>query len=278
MIVRDEIPAFEAVTAEARGNVLHVTIDSPPINLLGPALVSDLVTLIEHADSGAGWPVIVFASADPDFFIPHVDITRVADYREAAARLTGEASLGLLFRRLSTTKAVTIARIEGRARGAGSEFALACDMRFAALETAVFGQMEAGLGLVPGAGAIQHLVRLMGRSRALEVMLGAEDFDAATAERYGWINRALPAAELGPHVTALAERIARFPAEALLAIKARVNAIALAEEDEFRRDSDMFAEATQRAETRARVAALLGRGLQQRGPTELNIGKTLGEL
>lgn len=273
-----ELPAFAALTAEARGGVLHVTIDSPPINLLGPAIVADLVKLIDYADTGAGYPVIVFSSADPDFFIPHVDVTRVAEYRAAAARLTGEASLGLLFRRLSTTKAVTIARVEGRVRGAGSEFVLACDMCFAALETAVFGQMEAGVGLPPGAGAIQHLVRLMGRSRALEVLLGADDFDAASAEKYGWINRAMPAAELSAYVTALAERIARFPGHARVAIKQRVNAVALAEEGEFRRDSDLFAQAMRQRETQVRVSALLDRGMQQRSWTEINMGKALGQF
>ncbi len=272
------LPAFDAVTAEARGSVLYVTIHSPPINLLGPALVADLVTLIEYADTPDSYPVIVFTSADPEFFIPHVDVNRVAEYRHVASRLTGEASLGLLFRRLSTTSAVTIAQIEGRVRGAGSEFVLACDMRFAALETAIFGQIEAGFGLVPGAGAIQHLVRLMGRSRALEVMLGAEDFDAAAAELYGWINRALPASLLPEYVTALAERIARFPVPALRAIKERVNAIALADEAAFRRDSDMFAEAIGHSETQARVAAMIERGMQQRSWTERNMGQALGEL
>jgi enoyl-CoA hydratase/carnithine racemase len=124
----------------------------------------------------------VFRSADRDYFIPHVDVTRIKEYRDEAAKLVGEASIGLLFRHLSASRLVTIAQIEGRVRGAGSEFVLACDMRFATRETAIFGQPEAATGVSPGAGGIQHLTRLMGRGRALEVMLGAQDYDAELAE------------------------------------------------------------------------------------------------
>src|SRR5262245_40592408 len=106
----------------------------------------------------------------PDYFISHVDVTRISEYREQAAKLTGEPSIAILFRRLSASRLVTIAQIEGRVRGAGSEFVLACDMRFAARESAIFSQPEQGFGLIPGSGGIQHLTRLMGRARALEVM------------------------------------------------------------------------------------------------------------
>ena len=140
--------------------------------------------------------VVVFTSADPDYFISHVDLTRVSEYRAEAARLTGEASIAALFRHLSASRLVTIAQIEGRVRGAGSEFVLACDMRFAARDRAIFGQFEPAFGQIPGGGAAQYLTRLMGRARALEVMLTADDYDADLAERYGWINRALPAGEL----------------------------------------------------------------------------------
>ena len=169
-------------------------------------------------------------------------MTRIQEYRKEAAKLPGEASLGLLFRHLSVSRLVTIAQIEGRARGAGSEFALACDMRFAARESAIFSQMEPAFGLLPGGGAVQHLARLMGRARALEVMLSAEDYDAQLAERYGWINRALPAAALGDFVRSLARQIARFPAAGHVVVKERVNAIALASAEDFRRDSDLFGE------------------------------------
>ena len=194
------------------GSVLFAEIAAPPMNLLGPDLVRDLVSLIQQAEGDEASQVLVFTSADPDYFISHVDLTRVAEYRAEAAKLTGEASIALLFHHLSASRLVTIAQIEGRVRGAGSEFVLACDMRFAARETAIFGQFEPAFGVLPGGGAAQHLTRLMGRGRALEVMLSAEDYDAELAERYGWINRALPADELGDFVRSLAHRIAGFPA------------------------------------------------------------------
>ena len=178
---------------------------------MGPELVRDLVSLIQRAEADDAVRVLVFKSADPDYFISHVDLTRITEYRAEAAKLTGEASIALLFRHLSASRLVTIAQIEGRVRGAGSEFVLACDMRFAALESAIFGQFEPAFGQLPGGGAAQHLTRLMGRARALEVMLSAEDYDAELAERYGWINRALPADALGEFVSSLAHRIARFP-------------------------------------------------------------------
>jgi enoyl-CoA hydratase/carnithine racemase len=210
------------------------------MNLIGPELVRDLVSLIRGAEADAVLKVLVFKSADPDYFISHVDVTKIKEYRDEAAKLVGEPSIGLLFRRLSTSRLVSIAQIEGRVRAAGSEFVLACDMRFAARETAIFSQPEPAFGQVPGAGGVQHLVRLMGRARALEVMLSADDYDAELAERYGWINRALPAQALSDFVSSLAHRIGRFPAAGHAALKERVNAIALAPVEDFRRDSDLF--------------------------------------
>src|SRR3954453_22157247 len=190
------IGSFETLTIRPEGGVLFAEIDAPPMNLLGPELVRDLVSLIHAAEADDAIQVVVFTSADPDYFISHVDLTRIAEYRAEAAKLTGEASIALLFRYLSASRLVTIAQIEGRARAAGSEFILACDMRFAARESAIFCQFEPAFGEVPGAGGAQHLTRLLGRARALEVMLSADDYGADLAERYGWINRALPAEAL----------------------------------------------------------------------------------
>src|SRR5262249_32631147 len=191
---------FETLKLNREGPVLFAAIAAPPMNLLGPELVRDLVSLIQQAEADDAVRVLVFTSADPDYFISHVDVTRIREYREEAAKLTGEPSIALLFRHLSASRLVTIAQIEGRVRGAGSEFVLACDMRFAARESAMFGQPEPGLGVIPGGGGVQHLARLMGRARALEVMLSADDYDAELAEQYGWINRALPAKALGDFV------------------------------------------------------------------------------
>ena len=269
--------AFETLTVRVEGGVLFAEIAAPPMNLLGPELVRDLVSLIKQAEADDAFKVLVFTSADPDYFISHVDVTRIKEYREEAAKLTGEPSIALLFRHLSASRLVTIAQIEGRVRGAGSEFVLACDMRFAARESAIFGQPEPGLGVIPGGGGVQHLARLMGRARALEVMLSADDYDAELAERYGWINRALPAKALGDFVRSLAHRIAGFPAVGQVVVKERVNAIALAPVEDFRRDSDLFSEGVRNPEAQKRIQAALKRGFQTRD-AEMSLGRLLGDL
>jgi enoyl-CoA hydratase/carnithine racemase len=268
---------LDTLSVTKEGAVLFVEITAPPMNILGPELVRDLVSLIKEAEPDAAVQVLVFKSADPDYFIPHVDITRIKEYPQEAAKLTGEASLALLFRHLSTSRLITIAQIEGRVRAAGSEFVLACDMRFAALESAIFSQFEPAFGLLPGGGAAQHLTRLMGRGRALEVMLSAQDYSAELAERYGWINRALPAAVLGDFVRSLAQRIASFPAAGHAAVKNRVNAIALAPAEDFRRDSNAFGEGVREPQAQGRIRAALSHGFQTR-EAEMNLAQMLGEL
>jgi enoyl-CoA hydratase/carnithine racemase len=265
------------LTVRDDGAVLFAEIAAPPMNLLGTELVRDLVAFIQRAEADDAARVIVFSSADPDYFISHVDVTQVAEYRAEAAKLTGEASIALLFRHLSASRLVSIAQIEGRVRGAGSEFVLACDMRFAARESAIFAQPEVGFGLVPGGGAMQHLTRLMGRGRALEAMLSGEDYDALLAERYGWINRALGADELSSFVRSLAHRIAGFPAAALAVIKERVDAIALAPAADFRRDSDLFGEAVRSPEAQRRTRAAMQRGFQTPEP-ERALARMLDDL
>jgi enoyl-CoA hydratase/carnithine racemase len=266
---------LETLNIRQDGPVLFAEISCPPMNLLGPELVRDLVSLIQRAEADAAVRVLVFTSADPEYFISHVDLTRIAEYRKEAARLTGEPSIALLFHHLSASRLVTIAQIEGRVRAAGSEFILACDMRFAARESAIFAQFEPAFGLIPGGGAAQHLARLMGRGRALEVMLSADDYDAELAERYGWVNRALPAAELGKFVSALAHRIAKFPAAGHAVVKDRVNAIALAPADDFRRDSDLFGQGVGEPEAQARIRTAVQRGLQTRD-AEIDLTRVLG--
>jgi enoyl-CoA hydratase/carnithine racemase len=271
------VAVFETLKVRKESAVLFADIAAPPMNLLGPALVRDLVSLIQQAEADSDLKVLVFRSADPDYFISHVDVTRIQQYREEAAKLTGEASIALMFRYLSASHLVTIAQIEGRVRAAGSEFVLACDMRFAARESAIFAQPESAFGVVPGGGGVQHLARLMGRAKALEVMLSAADYDAELAERYGWINRALPAKELGEFVKSLAHRIAKFPAGSLAAVKERVNAIALAPAEEFRRDSDLFGEGARNPEAQSRFETAFKRGFQTRD-AEMDLARMVGEL
>ncbi|HME01839.1 MAG TPA: enoyl-CoA hydratase/isomerase family protein [Solirubrobacteraceae bacterium] len=267
---------LETLLVVQEAGVLFVDIAAPPMNLLGPELVRDLVALIRAAEANEAVHVLVFRSADPSYFISHVDVTRIKEYRAEAAKLTGEASIALLFRHLSASRLISIAQIEGRVRAAGSEFVMACDMSFAARESAIFAQFEPALGTLPGGGAVQHLTRLMGRGRALEVMLGAEDFDAGLAERYGWINRSLPAAELDGFVCSLARRIAAFPAAGHINVKRRVNAIALAPVEDFRRDSDMFGAEVSDAEAQSRIQAAINRGFQT-PEAELAMGPLLGD-
>jgi len=269
--------AFETLTLSKEGAVLFVEIAAPPMNLLGPDLIRDLVSLIRRAEADGACKVLVFTSADPAYFISHVDVTRIKENREAAAQLSGEASIALLFHYLSASRLVTIAQIEGRVRGVGSEFVLACDMCFAARETAIFSQFEPAFGVIPGSGGAQHLARLMGRGRALEVLLSSDDFDADLAERYGWINRALPEKALGDFVRTLAHRIARIPAAGLAVVKERVNAIALPPIEEIRRDSDLFLEGLRNPEAQGRIQAAMKRGFQTRD-AELTLPRMLGDL
>jgi enoyl-CoA hydratase/carnithine racemase len=269
--------ALETLKVREEAAVLFAEIAAPPMNLLGPELVRDLVSFIDRAEGDNAVRVLVFKSADPDYFISHVDVTRIGEYREAAAKLVGEPSLGLLLRHLSASRLVTIAQIEGRVRGAGSEFVLACDMSYAARESAVFAHPEAAFGLIPGAGGIQHLTRLLGRNRALEVILTADDYDARLAERYGWITRAMRADVLDDFVRKLAHRIAAFPSSGLALIKERIDGIALAPVAEFRRDSELFLEAGRDPEAQGRTRAAMDRGFQTR-EAEMNLGRLLGEL
>jgi enoyl-CoA hydratase/carnithine racemase len=260
--------------------VLNVVIDAPPMNLIGPKLVRDLVDLVRELESGESTGVVVLESADPEYFVPHVDLTKVAEYTAEAARAGGpeDASLGMLWRRISELPVVTIAKLRGRARGAGSELALACDMRFAARENAVLGQPEIGFGVAPGAGGVQHLARLMGRGRAMEVILGADDFDADAAERYGWINRALPDAELDEYVARLSRRIASFPADAVRSTKQRLGELTLPDPDAIRADARLFQQLVRSETVEARMSTLFAQGLQTRGPLELDLGRRLESL
>ena len=266
--------------APAGPGVLSVVIDAPPLNLIGPELVRDLVGLFGVLESDQDIRVAVLESADPEYFIPHVDLTKVAEYTAEAAKAggVGDASLGMLWHKLSDLPVVTIAKLRGRARGAGSELALACDMRFAARENAILGQIEVGVGAAPGAGGVQHLARLLGRGRAMEAILGADDFDAETAERYGWVNRALPDADLDAFVARLARRIASFPADGVLTAKQVLNEVTMPAADAIRADAVRFRQLVAADAAQARTAALFAQGLQTRGPLELDLGDRIAAL
>lgn len=222
----------------------------------------DGVTRALEADAAVR--VVLFQSANPDFFIAHADVTAIQQL--PAEPTPREEKLGLIYAaldRLRSMPKVTIAKIEGRCRGGGSELALACDMRFAAIGRGVLCQPEVGVGIIPGAGGSVRLPRLVGRGRALEIILGSGDFSAEVAERYGYINRALPAAEIDHFVNSLATRIASFPAETLALAK---QAVALNDrhlEDDLAQEESLFLQAANLPRARARMSAALAMGMQQ---------------
>jgi len=220
--------AYEGYTClriEVEGGVADVAIDHPPINLFDAPLLRDVARLGAELAGDDAVRVAVFRSANPDFFIAHADVSLIEQLPSEERPKSSELSFfHAMVERYRTLPQATIGVIEGAARGGGSEFLLSLDMRFAALGRARLGQPEVALGILPGGGGTQRLHRLMGRGRALEVILGCGDFDAAWAERYGWINRALPEDELGPFVADLARRIASFPPEAVALAKRALDA------------------------------------------------------
>ncbi|MCK6563775.1 MAG: enoyl-CoA hydratase/isomerase family protein [Dehalococcoidia bacterium] len=214
---------FQSLAVRVERGVAWVTIDNPPINLFDLVLMRDMDAFGREVENDEAVRAIVFQSANPEFFIAHADIELIQRMPTTPPpRPERPSFFQAMCDRFRTMPKATIAKIEGCARGGGSEFSLSLDMRFAALGRAVLGQPEVAIGIIPGGSGTQRLPRLLGRSRALEIVLGCDDFDAATAERYGYVNRALPPDELGPFVERLAYRIASFPAEAIALAKAAV--------------------------------------------------------
>jgi len=260
----EALPDFTSLRAELDRGVAFVTIAHPPINLLDRELLRELRRLARWLEGEEDLRVVVFRSADPEFFLAHADLVMIRDYGAAAPvpheKLSPFVELGERFRRMDK---LSIAQIEGRARGGGSEFALGLDLRFAALGKAILSQPEAALGLMPGGGATQRLPPLMGRARALEVMLGCEDCDAEQAERYGYVNRALPAQHIDGFVRNLAYRVAAWPASIIGRIKQAVD-IGLDPEAGLHAEQERFAELVRLPQTRAGLERALQRGMQQR--------------
>ena len=257
----------------------RVTFDNPPINLFDPDVFAALRVLLDRAESDEDVRVLVFDSADPDYYISHLDVDRVSEVPEipGAANLAGQWHHFVT--RLACSPVLSIALIRGRVRGIGTEFVLACDMRFASAETAILAQPEVGFGVVPGGGGLDWLPRLAGRSRALEIITGAQDFDASTAERYGWINRALPDRELDGFVDELATRIGGFERRALATAKRLVNQRSGPPgEGELLQSFTTILEAITWPEAHARMAAMREKGWGQRTEAELNHPYHLGSL
>jgi len=218
---------FKLLKVNINKRVAFVKIDNPPMNLLNQELMGEFGKLARKATKDEKVSVLVFDSADPDFFIAHYDVNGLTQFPEEPLpkmdQLVGEHPVCEAYR---TMPKISIAKLEGVCRGGGSEMVLGFDMRFGAIGKCVVGQPEINLGIIPGGGATQRLPRLIGRSRALEAVVGGGDFPAELAERYGYINRALPPDELTPFVEELAYRIASFPLESIaLAKKAVLTAL-----------------------------------------------------
>ena len=257
----------------------RVTFDLPPLNIFGPAAIPQLDEIVTALETDEEVRVVVFDSAVDGFFLTHYDFTaKLEDTTRIPPGPTGLQALPDMLARVSRAPVVSIAAIRGRATGVGSELALASDMRFASREKAVLSQWEVGAGLVPGGGPMARLPRLIGRGRALEVLLGADDIDGELAERYGYVNRALPDAELDAFVDALATRIASFDKQAIAETKRLVDVNSLPPDAEIVPEWDAFLAALQRPAAQARIRKLFERGFHEPGDVETRLGHHVGLL
>jgi len=256
---------YQCLSVRVSEGVATVRIDHPPINLFDLALIGEMDEVGRALEADPDVRVVVVESADPDFFIAHADVNLILALPTGERPPPTEPSLfQQMVDRFRTMPKATIAKIEGICRGGGSELVLSMDMRFAALGKAVLGQPEVAVGIIPGGSGTQRLPRLMGRGRALEVVLGGEDFPADLAERYGYVNRTLPPQDLAPFVERLATRIASFPPEAIARAKAAVAAAEPTVEPGLIEEARLFEECLTVPAARERMTAFLAAGGQTR--------------
>jgi enoyl-CoA hydratase/carnithine racemase len=257
----------------------RATFDLPPLNIFGPETIPQLDEVIKSLERDQNVKVVVFDSAVEGFFLTHYDfLAKLDDSTSLPPGATGLQPLPDMLARLSRAAIVSIASIRGRATGVGSELALASDMRFASREKAILSQWEVGAGLVPGGGPMARLPRLIGRGRALEVLLSADDIGGDLAERYGYVNRSLPDSELDGFVDALARRIASFDKQAIADTKHLVDVASLPSDAEIAPEWDAFLSSVQRPATQARLKALMERGFHKPGDVENRLGHYVGQL
>lgn len=255
--------------------VAFVTIDHPPVNLLDAVLIGSLWELVQELEAADNLRVVVVRSADPEFFIAHADLALIKALPRDRSRPPAEPPfIHVFMERWRTLPQITIAQLEGRARGGGSEFALSLDLRFGAIGRAIVGQPEVAVGIIPGGSGTQRLARLMGRGRALEAVLGCDDFSAELAERYGWINRALPADAVPGFVEGLARRIAGFPPHAVRLAKQAVDAATGPLAEGLLAEAGCFDESLSDPHLDARLDAALAAGAQTR-EGELDLPKLI---
>src|SRR6266404_2860818 len=257
----------------------RVTFDIPPLNIFGPETIPQLNEIITALEKDEQVKVVVFDSAVDGFFLTHYDfLAPLEDSTSIPPGRTGLQALPDMLARLSRAPVVSIASIRGRATGVGSELALASDMRFASREKAILSQWEVGAGLVPGGGPMARLPRLTGRGRALEVLLSGEDLSGDLAERYGYVNRALPDAELDQFVDALARRIAGFDKQAITAIKRLVDIPTLPSDIEIGAEWGAFLDSAHRPQAQQNIKRLMEMGLQTKPEVEKRLPYYTGTL
>ena len=257
----------------------RVTFDNPPLNIFGPETMPELNAIVSALETDPDVKVVVFDSAVEGFFITHYNF--LADPEETLGLPPGPTGLQQLpdmLVRISRAPVVSIAKIRGRATGVGSELALASDMRFASREKAILSQWEVGAGLVPGGGPMARLPRLIGRGRALEVLLGADDINGELAERYGYVNRSFPDGELDAFVDALAKRISTFDRQAIAETKRLVDIASLPADSDIAPEWDAFISALNRPAAQERIRLLMDRGFHRPGDVETRLGHYVGQI
>ena len=257
----------------------RVTFDNPPLNIFGPETIPQLNEIVTALETDESLKVVVFDSAVEGFFLTHYDfLAKLEDSISLPPGPTGLQQLPDMLVRISRAPVVSIAMIRGRATGVGSELALASDMRFASREKAVLSQWEVGAALVPGGGPMARLPRLMGRGRALEVLLGADDVPVDLAELYGYVNRSFPDAELDGFVDALATRMASFDKDAIRDTKRLVDVASLPPDAEIAPEWDAFLTSVKRPAAQQRISKLLQQGFHKPGDAETRLGYYVGQV
>ena len=270
---------YELLNVEIAGRVARVTVDNPPINLMSRDLYVELLKLSAELEADPGLAVVVLKSANPDFFIAHFDVALILEFpTDGEARREEELNpFHLMCERFRTMDKIVIAQIEGRVGGGGSELAASFDMRFGVRGKTVVNQMEVPIGILPGGTGTQRLPRLVGRGRAMEIIVGGDDLDAETAERWGYLNRTFEPGEIGPFVDRLAGRIASFPIEAVRLAKAAVNQAERPLAEGLREEAFLFQQLLRNNSAQSAMRRFLEIGGQTR-QGELRVGELNAEI
>ncbi len=270
---------YELLKVEVSGRVATITVDNPPINIITLPLYAELRSLSEELEQDSNLSVVVLKSADPDFFLAHFDVETILRFpvEDEAQRSPEPNPYHVMCERFRTMDKITIAQIEGRVGGGGSELSASFDMRFGVRGKTIINQMEVPIGILPGGTGTQRLPRLVGRGRAMQIIVGGDDLDAETAERWGYLNRIFDAGEIGAYVEKLAQRIATFPVEAVRLAKEAVNCADLPLEAGLAEESFLFQRLLRNDSAQTSMRRFLELGGQTR-EGELRVGELNAEV